>query len=404
MDNEKYNLKSTITREDVEQGKNSHTRLLQMIMPQAVVLECGPAYGVMTKYLKETLGCTVYILEIDNKSFSHAIQFADGGICADLETDTWMNELSVGAFDYIIFADVLEHLHDPEKVLEKMKCFLKPSGTVLMSVPNIAYGDIVLNLLCDRFTYTPTGLLDNTHIHLFARENLHTMIQNAGYYLAKESSIRLPLLFSEQGAFLSHNEYERWKPVLTDTLTSNIYQFIYQLSTTEVPLQSDIGDSAALQARYQDHLPNEIHDFKCIIEQKENYIQEQRQCIYEKDGEVRELKGIIEQKENYIQEQRQWIGEKDDEVRELKGIIEQKENYIQEQRQWIGEKDDEVRELKGVVEQKENYIQEQRQKLAGLRDVIEKIEKDLVELRTFVGQFPVNQIYRAYRKMKAGDS
>ena len=163
---------------------------------------------------------------------------------------------------------------------------------------------------------------------------------------------------------------------MTDTLTSNIYQFIYQLSTTEVPLQSDIGDSAALQARYQDHLPNEIHDFKCIIEQKENYIQEQRQCIYEKDGEVRELKGIIEQKEN----------------------------YIQEQRQWIGEKDDEVRELKGVVEQKENYIQEQRQKLAGLRDVIEKIEKDLVELRTFVGQFPVNQIYRAYRKMKAGDS
>ena len=111
-----------------------------------------------------------------------------------------MDSLPDGAFDYILYADVLEHLRDPQVVLAKMKRFLKPDGVVLLSVPNVANGDIIANLLCDQFTYTPLGLLDNTHIHLFARKSLHDMIRTAGYYLAQESCTRVPLFATEQGA------------------------------------------------------------------------------------------------------------------------------------------------------------------------------------------------------------
>lgn len=39
-------------------------------------------------------------------------------------------------FDCIICSHVLEHVHDPIAVLEKMKCALKPGGVLLLSCPN----------------------------------------------------------------------------------------------------------------------------------------------------------------------------------------------------------------------------------------------------------------------------
>lgn len=240
MSNEKYKTSLPITHEDVQRGETSQAKILQMVLPRSTVLECGPAYGSMTRYLKEKLDCTVYIVEADAESFAHTVQFADGGVCADLEDDAWMEQLPRGAFDYVTYVDVLEHLRDPREVLKKMRRFLKPNGSVLVSVPNVAYGDIILNLLCDRFTYTQTGLLDNTHIHLFAREDLRAMIRAAGYYLAYETYARVPLRCSEQGAFLAEEEYQKLRSAVMDDPAKEIYQFICQLTQTEVAKRSDI--------------------------------------------------------------------------------------------------------------------------------------------------------------------
>lgn len=240
MSNEKYKTSLPITHEDVQRGETSQAKILQMVLPRSTVLECGPAYGSMTRYLKEKLDCTVYIVEADTESFTYTVQFADGGVCADLEDDAWMEQLPKGAFDYVMYADVLEHLRNPQEVLKKMRRFLKPNGSALVSVPNVAYGDIVLNLLCDRFTYTQTGLLDNTHIHLFAREDLRAMIRAAGYYLAYETYIRIPLRCSEQGALLAKEEYQKLRPTVMDDPAKEIYQFICQLTQTEVAGRSDI--------------------------------------------------------------------------------------------------------------------------------------------------------------------
>lgn len=241
MTNEKYNRGYFITEELVKQGAGSHCKILQRVSPYSVVLECGPAYGVMTKYLKEDLHCEVQIIEYDRESFEQAIQFADGGVCVDIEEDSWLGQFKDGSFDYIIYADILEHLRDPQAVLEKMRRFLKPNGSVLLSVPNVAHGDIILNLLGDRFNYTPTGLLDNTHIHLFARENLWTMVQNAGYYIAEETCTRNPLFRTEQGKYLSQEFAEKVKQFFADYPNKDVYQYILHLVLNEAETKSEIG-------------------------------------------------------------------------------------------------------------------------------------------------------------------
>lgn len=243
MNDGKYDYQFVLDEKTVQQGDSSHAKILQQVKPGSVVLECGPADGVMTRYLKETLGCTVYILELDPVCYAHASRYADGGACANLEEDGWMSTLQAGTFDAILYADVLEHLRDPQAVLTKMKRFLKPDGRVLLSVPNIANGDIIANLLCDQFTYTPLGLLDNTHIHLFARKNLQEMIRAAGYYLERESCTQVPLFATEQGKFIPEERRSALKHAMLDHPTYHIYQYICKLSQTKSETVSEIDDA-----------------------------------------------------------------------------------------------------------------------------------------------------------------
>lgn len=260
MSAEKYDYSVSLSEEDVQNGATSQAKLLQMVSPQSTVLECGPAYGIMTRYMKEKLDCRVYIIELDKAGFEHTRPYAEGGVCANLEDDAWMEQIPVNFFDYILYADVLEHLREPQAVLAKMRRFLKPTGSVLLSVPNVAHGDIIMNLMCDQFTYTPTGLLDNTHIHLFARKNLHEMIQSAGYHLYKESCIRVQPFCSEQGRFLPASPKTAVKlgRFLRHHTTRDVFQFICQLTLIESVPVSDIEQGATSPLSYSQKLLKRI--------------------------------------------------------------------------------------------------------------------------------------------------
>lgn len=79
-------------------------------------------------------------------------------------------------FDYIIFGDVLEHLRNPQEVLQYCKRFLKMGGSILISVPNIQHISVIRGLLNNSFTYQNVGVLDRTHVHFFAYNDLIEML------------------------------------------------------------------------------------------------------------------------------------------------------------------------------------------------------------------------------------
>ena len=97
---------------------SSLTYMLKNIEPGTTVLEFGPATGYMTKYLKEELGCKVYIVEIDEDACKRASAYAQEAICGSAEDLQWYEKFQDIRFDYITFADVLEHLVN-NKVVEE---------------------------------------------------------------------------------------------------------------------------------------------------------------------------------------------------------------------------------------------------------------------------------------------
>jgi SAM-dependent methyltransferase len=90
-----------------------------------------------------------------------------------------------GHFDYIVCADVLEHLVDPEAVLRHFRRYLAPEGQVVVSLPNLRHESVVLPLLVDGlFEYRDAGILDRTHLRFFTLSGLGRLLSAAGLALA----------------------------------------------------------------------------------------------------------------------------------------------------------------------------------------------------------------------------
>ncbi len=137
------------------------------------VLEIGCSKGDTLLEIKEKYpNSEVYGVELDDVAAKMAENFCDV-ICANVENEDLPYKEE--EFDYIILADVLEHLHDPQKALMYLRRFIKPDGAILASIPNVQHISVISELLKGNFTYTPVGLLDHTHIHLFTLNEIIRM-------------------------------------------------------------------------------------------------------------------------------------------------------------------------------------------------------------------------------------
>lgn len=87
-------------------------------------------------------------------------------------------------FDIILCADILEHLHSPDDLLQKCKILLKKNGFIIASIPNIANWSIRFQLLLGNFNYTEYGILDKTHLHFYTYATAKNLISK--YFIIKK--------------------------------------------------------------------------------------------------------------------------------------------------------------------------------------------------------------------------
>jgi 2-polyprenyl-3-methyl-5-hydroxy-6-metoxy-1,4-benzoquinol methylase len=175
---------------------NSHSLAIQLVGHNKRILEVGCATGYFTKALTEQ-GCSVVGIEIDGDAAVVASQWAERVVVGDLDAGTLWADLEGEQFDAVTFGDVLEHLRRPLETLQAAVRLLKPSGFVVISVPNIAHVDVRLTLLRGEFPYRSTGLLDRTHVHFFTLESLRQMIADAGLVMIETSRVVIPVFQSE---------------------------------------------------------------------------------------------------------------------------------------------------------------------------------------------------------------
>ena len=157
----------------------SHSKIIDYAGANKKVLDVGCNKGYLCGEFKKN-GCFTVGIEADPECCKIATQFCDQVIMADVEN---LEELAYpeSYFDVMVFADILEHLKNPEKILLRLKKYLHPDGLVIASFPNVARLDIRLNLLFGKFEYAQTGIMDKTHLRFFTVSTAKKLFLESGY-------------------------------------------------------------------------------------------------------------------------------------------------------------------------------------------------------------------------------
>jgi len=150
------------------------------------VLDVGCSRGATAAALRARGVETVVGIEPDLGDAAEAGRVCERVLAQPLEA---VREEFPGAFDSVLFGDVLEHLPDPSAALERVRPWLSPSGVVVASVPNVGHWSVVSELLAGRFDYVPYSLLSGTHISFFTRATLADLFEASGYRLENVESV-----------------------------------------------------------------------------------------------------------------------------------------------------------------------------------------------------------------------
>ncbi len=173
----KYNVVMDVNIED----NSSHAKIVKHVNENSTVLDLGCSNGLIGEYLKKYKKCEVFGCDIQSDSLKIAKERKcyEQLLNVDLNTATDLGSaIKKEYFDFIILGDVLEHLINPENVINLAGKYLKPTGKIIVCIPNIAHSNIILNLMDDKFNYSDIGILDNTHFRFYTKNSFIDFINN----------------------------------------------------------------------------------------------------------------------------------------------------------------------------------------------------------------------------------
>lgn len=197
--------KYQITVDRVLDKNSTYYHQLNFIAENSTVLDVGCACGDFAKILFNLKRCNIYGLEIHEERIKVAKSISVFKDVKQIDLNNIGDSLSEFKkfFDYILLADVLEHLYDPLKSLQDLLNCLKEDGYVIISIPNIAHKSIKVGLLKNMFNYTDVGLLDYTHIRFFTKKSIEELLKKVGLVIDELKTVEDP---NNDSSFLMNNK------------------------------------------------------------------------------------------------------------------------------------------------------------------------------------------------------
>ena len=166
---------------------SSHEQIIKLLDKPGKALDMGAGDGLLTEGLARK---GILSTGVDSAPAEKMVGKFPNYVQCNLESP---ENLQFGReFDYVILADVVEHIRNADTLLKHVRSFLKPNGKVIISVPNIAIWFYRLSLLCGRFNYGDKGILDHTHTRLYTLDSIRQLVEGSGFIVKRERFTGLP--------------------------------------------------------------------------------------------------------------------------------------------------------------------------------------------------------------------
>jgi SAM-dependent methyltransferase len=189
------------------------------------VLELGCAKGQLGRRFKETHPETYWHgVDISVEAAVEATKYLDAIDVLDLDDQELKFDGQL--FDTIVIGDVLEHLRNPDLVLEALYKLSEPHARIVCCVPNMSHFSVVQRLIAGDITYDQAGLLDLTHRRFFSPSSFFKLMLDCGWlpHMVDHYSTGLP-----QSAFtlgLIEAAKDMGLPPATAVRNLSLYQMI----------------------------------------------------------------------------------------------------------------------------------------------------------------------------------
>jgi SAM-dependent methyltransferase len=145
-----------------------------------------------------------------------------------------------GRYGVVVGADVLEHVCEPERLLEEIRAVLVPRGVLIASVPNFGHwysrGRTALGL----FDYDQRVILDRGHVRFFTRRSFLRRLRQAGFTVVRHQATGLPLEVLSQGENSALKRAIRGADRLLVGVRPTLfgYQFVAQCETPALAVET----------------------------------------------------------------------------------------------------------------------------------------------------------------------
>lgn len=210
---------------------NSHS------LAREFVNDCGSALSVLE------VGCASGYFGLALQEDGHRVKgiepyapAASEAIAAGLDVltgtfDDYCTQYPNNKVDVITFGDVLEHLVDPGAALKACLQHLNPGGSVVCSIPNVAHISVRALLLEGRWEYKKTGILDETHLRFFCRDQFEHLVSSVGLKVESSQAVRLTAKQADKmfDLKLSDRMVDAVEKLGSNDPSLEIFQYVYRL-------------------------------------------------------------------------------------------------------------------------------------------------------------------------------
>lgn len=209
-------------------AEESLSKIAEKVSSNSVVLDVGCSTGMLGRYLSLEKGCTVDGVDIDIDALQRCEHVYRKLACKNLEREDLTDVFEQGAYDFIVVADIVEHLIDPDRLFSQLKLLVKPHGSIIFSIPNITHVAAALELLLGNFEYKQNGLLDSTHVRFYSYQNIVERLMRSSLYVWEVDTVRKEIEETEFGNQQSKLFPRSWLNALIEHRSDAlVYQWIF---------------------------------------------------------------------------------------------------------------------------------------------------------------------------------
>lgn len=356
-------------------GGSAAARLARWVQPGQKVLELGTGPGTVTRIL-HSKQCKVTGVEMDAETLEMCKPFCEKTLQANLEDPHWHSSLQHEKFDVVLCADVLEHLRDPRPLLNLLPSFLNEEGFVLMSLPNASHLTVVASLLAGRFPYQSKGLLDNTHLRFFGRDDIDAMLRECGLVWQKWETVQVDPAQAELQSFWHRLEAQDQAYLRERCADGMVYQHVvkaYPSSATGqlVKLSQDAADASH-------RLAEQVLAHK---EAREFWEREKHELINSHSVAAQQNQLVIQQLEAQVLNQQSALTWTEEQLKNHQASLNWTEQQLRNHQQSLSDAAVQLQHAKTALQADASSLTQLKQTLATTQEALRFAENEIASLK-----------------------